>query len=997
MTPIPPASPSSPARPAPILWHALSPEEALATLKGDGERGLSPAQVAERRARYGENRLPERAGAAPWRRFLAQFAAPLVLVLLASALITALLGEWVDAGVIFAVTLVNGVIGYLQEGKAEAALAALARSVASQVPVLREGRRQTVAAAELVPGDLVLLAAGDRVPADLRLLRAQELRAMEAALTGESLPVAKSVAPLAPETLLADRANLAYGGTVVVAGSGLGLVVATGLETETGRISRLLAEAVSLDTPLTRRMARFSSLLLWIIGALALGTFAIGLARGERAFDMFMAAVALAVGAIPEGLPAAITVTLAIGVGRMARRRAIVRRLPAVETLGSTTVICTDKTGTLTENQMTVRELWAGGRRWQVSGTGYAPEGRITPLDNRAEETVGAGAMAAAMGASQVQRGAGKPEVLENADKADKAEAPSPSLAPGLPQAAGAATHFPPSTPIPSLAGLGQMEANLAVPAGSVDAGAPVPAGGLPPVVETCLLAGLLCNDGALVQQEGRWAISGDPTEGALIVAARKARPDWAGLSGTARSGAYARLDEIPFTSERQFMATRHATPAGPRFFVKGAVERLLGRCASQMGPQGQPQPLDTEVVLAQAREMAAQGLRVLALALGEGQDGPLTEASLAGLCLLGLVAMIDPPRQSAARAVAACRRAGIRVKMITGDQPGTALAIARQVGIADPGDGVLSGRDLGEMEAAELAQAAVRIHVFARVAPEQKLDLVRALQASGQVVAMTGDGVNDAPALKQADIGVAMGQGGTEVAKEAAAMVLTDDNFATVEAAVEEGRGIYDNLVKFITWTLPTNFGEGLVIVAAIVAGVTLPITPLQILWINMTTAVLLGLMLAFEPVEGAVMARPPRPPRAPILDRVLLWRIVLVSVLLLAGAFGLFLLEQARGHSLDLARSVAVNVFVLVETIYLFNCRSLTRPAFARDQGNNPAVWWGVGLMLVLQGLLTYWPPLQSIFAMAPLGWQEWGECLAVALVAGAVVEGEKAWRRF
>lgn len=953
MTRIPPNSPSAAPQPSP-LWHALSPEAALAALVGDGERGLSLAQVAERRARYGENRLPERVGAAPWRRFLAQFAAPLVLVLLASALITALLGEWVDAGVIFAVTLVNGVIGYIQEGKAEAALAALARSVASQVPVLREGQRQTVAAAELVPGDLVLLAAGDRVPADLRLLRARELRAMEAALTGESLPVAKSVAALAPETLLADRTNLAYGGTVVVAGCGLGLVVATGLDTETGRISRLLAEAVSLDTPLTRRMARFSSLLLWIIGALALGTFAIGLARGERAFDMFMAAVALAVGAIPEGLPAAITVTLAIGVGRMARRRAIVRRLPAVETLGSTTVICTDKTGTLTENQMTVRALWAGGRRWQVSGTGYAPEGRITPLDNRAEEVALAG--------EKGQLGARKA-----AEAAEEAEA-----APGVE-----------GTPDALVAPLPAVLPPEFAPA-------------LPPALETCLLAGLLCNDGALVQQEGRWAISGDPTEGALIVAARKARPNWAALSGTARSGAYARLDEIPFTSERQFMATRHATPVGPRLFVKGAVERLLGRCASQMGPAGEVQPLETEVVLAQAREMASQGLRVLALAQGDGAEEALSEASLSGLCLLGLVAMIDPPRQSAARAVAACRRAGIRVKMITGDQPGTALAIARQVGIADPGDGVLSGRDLGEMDGAELARAAGRIHVFARVAPEQKLDLVRALQASGQVVAMTGDGVNDAPALKQADIGVAMGQGGTEVAKEAAAMVLTDDNFATVEAAVEEGRGIYDNLVKFITWTLPTNFGEGLVIVAAIVVGVTLPITPLQILWINMTTAVLLGLMLAFEPVEGAVMERPPRMPRAPILDRVLLWRIGLVAVLLLAGAFGLFLLEQARGHSLDLARSVAVNVFVLVETVYLFNCRSLTRPAFARDQGNNPAVWWGVGLMLVLQGLLTYWPPLQSVFTMAPLGWQEWGECLAVALVAGAVVEGEKAWRR-
>ena len=876
-------------------WHHRPLDQVAAHLTTALEHGLTDDEVATRRAVHGENRITPKPGKGPLLRFALQFAQPLVVVLLLAGVVTAFLGEWVDSGVIFGVTLINALIGFIQEGRAENALAALARSVSSEVTVLRAGEKLRLPSTALVPGDVVLLAAGDKVPADLRLFRAKELQAIESALTGESTAVAKHGDVLPADTLLAERGNMAYAGTVMISGQGAGVVIATGDATETGRISRLIAEAPDLTTPLTRKTAVFSNWLLIAIGLLALFTFAVGLWRGESPFDMFMAAVALAVGAIPEGLPAAMTITLAIGVSRMAKRRAIIRKLPAVETLGSTTVICSDKTGTLTENQMTVHALFAGGVRYPVSGNGYAPSGKI-----------------------------GEDAPVEGA-------------------------------------------------------------------LRECLLAGALCNDAGLRKAGRHWEITGDPTEGALLVVARKG-----GLDESTLHKLFPRIDEIPFDSTRQYMATLHDIEGARVACFKGAIEQLLPRSTSMLDAAGKAVPVDAQGIERVAGEMAAEGLRVLAVARLKLVAGDVFDAAQIGdhLEFVGLVGMIDPPRPKAIAAIKTCHAAGIVVKMITGDHAVTALSIACRIGIAKAGDTVLTGRDLALLDDQALRAVAQSVNVFARVEPEQKLRLVRALQADGEVVAMTGDGVNDAPALKQADIGIAMGLAGTEVAKEAADMVLTDDDFAAIEAAVEEGRGVYDNLVKFITWTLPTNFGEGLVIVAAIVAGATLPITPLQILWINMTTAVFLGLMLAFEPIERGIMHRPPRPPGTAILSGVLIWRIVLVSVLLLAGSFGLFLLQLEQGHTLAEARTVAVNVFVVVEAFYLFQCRSLERSALSIGFFSNPAIWVGVATMAALQLLLTYTPLMNRLFATAPIGLQAWLEIFTVGVVSALVVSVDKRW---
>jgi cation-transporting P-type ATPase F len=872
-----------------LAWHARPVDDLVRELAVDTARGLDDDEVTQRRAQHGPNLISQQPATPAWKRFAGQLAQPLVLVLIAAGLVTSILGEWVDASVIFGVVMLNAVIGFWQEAAAEKALAALARTVATPVTVRRNGHRRQVDAAELVPGDLVVLAAGDRVPADLRLFRQRELHTDDSMLTGESQPVAKRVDALPADTVLAERANMAYAGTTVVAGQGAGLVIATGNATETGRIAGLIAAAPDMVTPLTRKMATFSNWLLWAIGGLALLTFGVGLARGETVFDMFMAAVALAVGAIPEGLPAAVTVTLAIGVARMARRRAIIRHLPAVETLGSTTVICSDKTGTLTENAMTVRALWCAGQEYQVDGQGYDPAGSIR-RDGQAASVQG--------------------------------------------------------------------------------------------VLHEALVAGALCNDASLRFDDGRWQITGDPTEAALLVAARKG-----GLDEQALRAAQPRRDELPFDANRQAMATAHDLAGARVVYLKGAPERLLPRCVNQLAANGERIALDATEVEAATHRLAAQGLRVLLLArCSLAADATLATTAPENLSLIGLVGMIDPPRPAAIEAIRNCHSAGIRVKMITGDNATTALAIARQIGLA--AERALTGRELAKLSEEELGDAALAVDIFARVEPEQKLRLVRALQSRGEVVAMTGDGVNDAPALKQADIGIAMGLGGTEVAKEAAAMVLTDDNFASIEAAVEEGRGVWDNLVKFITWTLPTNFGEGLVIVAAVLFGVTLPITPLQILWINMTTAVLLGLPLAFEPIEAGIMQRRPRRQETPVLDAGLIRRIILVSLLLLGSSFGLFLYEQAHGHSLAEARTVAVNVFVMIEMVYLLNCRSLTQSFWKLGLFSNAWVWAGIGSMLALQLLLTYVPMMNQLFQTAPIGLAEWGEILAVGMACSLII---------
>jgi Ca2+-transporting ATPase len=895
------SAPRAPKRP----WHNRTPEEVAQRLKTDLTHGLVSAKVARRRERFGANVLTSRPGQPAWLRFLLQFHQPLIYILIVSGMVTAFLGEWVDSGVIFGVVLVNAAIGYLQEARAVDAIAALARMAASSATVVRDGVKSVLPAEELVPGDIVLLAPGDKVPADLRLFRVRELMIDEAALTGESLPVQKQTAVLELDAVLAERANMAYAGTLVTAGQGVGIVAATGDRSETGRISRMIAAAPDLSTPLTRKIARFSALMLYVILGLAVFTFVVGTWRGESAVAMFMAAVALAVGAIPEGLPAAITITLAIGVSRMAKRRAIIRKLPAVETLGGATVICSDKTGTLTENQMTVQEIWAGGENYAVSGAGYDARGEI----RRDGETV----------------------------------APRGAL-------------------------LG------------------------------CLMAGALCNDALLVEGGNGREVAGDPTEGALLVAAEKG-----GLDPARLQAAFARRDEIPFDSRYQLMATLHDMPDGERvFYVKGALEKILERARDMLGNDGEILPLDRAAVEAQAHAMSARGLRVLALAKGVKHSGErLDHEHLEGnLTLLGLQGMIDPPRPEAVAAIAACHAAGIQVKMITGDHAVTAAAIAGQLGLTHAEDAPpLTGAQIAALPEDALRAAVRHTRVFARVEPEQKLRLVRALQAEGHVVAMTGDGVNDAPALKQADIGIAMGITGTEVAKDSADMLLTDDNFASIEAAVEEGRGVFDNLVKFITWTLPTNFGEGFVILAAVVLGVSLPITPLQILWINMTTAVLLGLMLVFEPIDRNVMQRPPRHPEAPILTRALMWRVLLVSVMLLGGSFGLFMWALDAGRSVEQARTVAANVFVMGEMFYLFNCRSISETPLTAGFAKffaNAWLWSGVALMAALQLLFTYAPLMNRLFATAPIGLADWGRIVAVGLGIFLVIEAEKAWQR-
>ncbi len=891
-------------------WHHLPEAEILELAETDLDRGLDLFAVETRRERFGRNALTPRRGRGPVVRFLMEFHQPLVYILLAAALITALLQEWVDAGVIFGVVLVNAIIGFVQESKALNAIDALARAMSSEATVLRAGEKKRVASTELVPGDIVFLQSGDKVSADLRLLVCRDLQVDESTLTGESVPIEKHAETLERDTVLAERRNMAYSSTLVTYGTATGVVVATGDATEIGRISELISSAEVLATPLTRKIAHFSGILLYVILAMAAATFLVGIVRGESPLHMLMAAVALSVGAIPEGLPAAVTITLAIGVGKMAKRNAIIRKLPAVETLGSTTVVCSDKTGTLTQNEMTVREVLAGGERFAISGVGYAPDGEIS------------------------WRGA----AVEQAQH---------------------------------------------------------------PALQECLQSGLLCNDSALVKTAGGWRAEGDPTEVALIVSAHKA-----GLSPASRAAERRRLDAIPFESQHQYMATLsdRGPDSTPVVFLKGAVESILPRCQNALGKQGDLAALDVPAVLQSVEELAAEGLRVLAFArveLPRGTAAIQHQDLTSGLTFLGLQGMIDPPRPEAVRAVQACQHAGIRVKMITGDHAGTAAAIAAQIGLAgaDRQAGirdVITGKMLTEMSDEQLLAAVEETAVFARVAPEQKLRLVKALQHHGHVVAMTGDGVNDAPALRRADIGVAMGVTGTEVAKEAADMVLTDDNFSSIEAAIEEGRGVFDNLIKFLTWTLPTNVGEGLVILVGIFMGAALPIEPVQILWINMTTAVLLGLMLAFEPKERGIMRRLPRDPASPILSPTLLGRILLVGVMLLIGAFGLFEWELHQGASEAAARTAAVNVFVFGELFYLFNCRSLTLSMFTIGVFSNRWLLAGVGTMAALQLAFTYVPFMNHAFGSEPLAIGQWGWILASGGVIYLVVGFEKWLRR-
>ncbi|NDJ19417.1 HAD-IC family P-type ATPase [Myxacorys almedinensis] len=903
-------------------FHQLSADAAAHQFGSDLTAGLTAALVDQQRGHYGLNELTVKPGKPAWLRFLLQFNQALLYILIVAGAIKAFLGAWTNAAVIWGVTIINAVIGFVQESKAEGAIAALAKAVTTEATVIRDGQKQRISSEEIVPGDLVLLTSGDKVPADLRLVSARNLQIDESALTGESVPVEKLTAPLQPDTPLAERLNMAYAGSFVTFGQGSGIVVATANATEVGRISQSLGQSTNLSTPLTRKFAQFSHKLLYIILALATLTMAVGIAQGQPLAGMFEAAVALAVSAIPEGLPAVVTVTLAIGVNRMARRHAIVRKLPAVETLGGATVICSDKTGTLTENQMTVQAIYAGQRRYRVSGTGYSPDGAI--YETRTWDS------------------------LHDVESDVESDAES-------------------------------------VQESVIDAA---------PMLRECLIAGLMCNDSHLEvsedsqgQGQDRWVVIGDPTEGALIAAASKAN-----LHADAIAPSLPRLDSIPFESQFQYMATLHEPQDAPRgetvIYVKGSVEAVLGRCQ----PTLEGRALDRHEIEQNVETMAKQGLRVLAFAK---KPMPADHDSLdhhdleTGLMFLGMQGMIDPPRAEAIAAVRSCQSAGIQVKMITGDHITTATAIAERIGLQKAGQvRAFDGQQLTRMDDAELSQAVEDGVVFARVAPEQKFRLVEALQRRGEIVAMTGDGVNDAPALRQADIGIAMGGAGTDVAREASDMLLTDDNFASIEAAVEEGRTVYQNLRKAIAFILPVNGGESMTILLSALFARDLPILSLQVLWLNMVNSVAMTVPLAFEPKSEGVMENLPRNPREPLLSKSLLQRIVLISVFNWVLIFGMFEWIRQTTGNIALARTMAIQALVGGRVVYLLSISHLGRALMSKLRGqaipigDTKAIVIGIVSTVVLQIMFSQWSAMNTLFGTAPLSLNQWLICLLPAL---------------
>ncbi len=867
-------------------------------------QGLGGAEAARRLEAHGQNRLPEAPGRNVVIRFLSHFNNILIYVLLGAAVITAALGHMVDTGVIVAVVVANAVIGFIQEGRAEQAMGAIRQMLAPHSSVLRDGRRSTIDSRAVVPGDIVILEAGEKVPADIRLVEANGLRIEEAILTGESVPVEKSTRPVAVDAVVGDRSCMAFSGTLIAGGAGRGVVVATGAATEIGRISGLLSKVEVLTTPLVRQMdgfARWLTLLILLVAALLL---AYGYFVGHLEFaGLFMIVVGLSVAAIPEGLPAVLTITLAVGVQAMARRNAIVRRLPAIETLGSVSVICSDKTGTLTRNEMMVAALTTADRDYVVSGEGYAPEGAILLADAKIDPA--------------------KDGVL----------------------------------------------------------------------VEAARIAAL-CNDAVLHLQDDLWRVEGDPMEGALKALAGK-------IAGGDQSlfDGWSRTDAIPFDAAHRYMAVLHHDHEGhAAIHVKGAPERILEMCRGQRSADGGVLPVATEYWLGRIEELAGNGQRVLALATRPvPQDHlVLNKSDIEGhLVLVALVGLIDPPRSESIAAVAECHGAGIRVKMITGDHAGTAGAIARQIGLRNP-DRVLTGAELETMNDAELAAIVVETDVFARTSPEHKLRLVMALQSHGLTVAMTGDGVNDSPALRRADAGIAMGRKGSEAAKEASELVLADDNFASIAAAVREGRTVYDNIRKVISWTLPTNAGEAMTIIVALLLGMALPVTAVQILWINLITAVTLGLALAFEPTEDDTMKRPPRPRNQPLLSGSLVWHIIFVSVLFILAVFGIYAYATDRGYPDDLARTMAVNMLVVLEIFHLFFVRNIYGTSLTwKAVRATWVVWATVVSVTAAQFAFTYFPPLQTVFGTQPVPLLDGVIIVSVGGVFFAIIEVEKQLR--
>ena len=878
-----------------VSWHALPVGELIKKLGTDQDAGLRAEEVSARLTKFGPNRLPTAGKRSPLTRFLMQINNVLIYVLLGAGVGKILLGEWLDASVILGVVIINALLGFVQEGKAEKALDSIRNMLSSEAMAVRDGKTRMVSAEELVPGDVVLLQSGDKIPGDIRLCEVKNLRVEEAPLTGESVPVDKIEDPVDEKAQIGDRKSMAYSGTLVVSGRAKGIVVATGGNTELGHINQMLSGVKTMETPLLRQIERFGKILTIIILIVCAITFAYGRLFLDIGFvDMFKAAVGVAVSAIPEGLPAIVTITLAIGVQRMAARHAIIRRLPAVETLGSVSRICSDKTGTLTRNEMVVSAVAIADASYEVTGEGYSPRG----------------------------------EILKDGKPAAKN-----------------------------------------------------------PVLEAMARASVLCNESSIHEEDGMWKLTGDPTEGALLPFAAKV-----GLSAETEIATLPRTNMIPFESEHKFMATLHDS----LLFVKGAPDVVINYCNRQELSNGIQAPLDREFWSKKNEEIASKGQRVLALA--RLTDAKIDEATFHAegltkeLVLLGLVGIIDPPRDEAIAAVKECHQGGIRVTMITGDHAVTGASIAKMLGIGD-GKSYVTGSQIEEIDDDALEAKCRRIDVFARTSPEHKLRLVRAMQASGQVVSMTGDGVNDAPALKQADVGVAMGIKGTEVSKEAAEMVLADDNFASITAAVREGRTVYNNIEKAILFMLPTNGGQALTILAAIFLGLVLPITPPQILWINMVTSVTLALAISFEPHERDVMGRPPRIANQPLLNRFGIWRIAFISLLLLVFTFGTFYWLSHHGVPIEIARTAAVNAMILGQVFYLVNSRFLFESSLSiRALVGNPLVPAAIGGVVLLQALFTYAPFMHHIFGSENLPLWIWKWLLLGGVVFFIVVELEK-----
>ena len=876
-------------------WHSIDADKVLETLNTDIENGLSESEVKVRKNKYGPNDIPKGKKRSWFVRLLMQFNNVLIYVLIAAAVITALMDHWIDTWVIIAVVFINAVIGFIQEGKAERALESIRNMLSLEAVVIRDGKKQTIDAVELVPGDIVQLKSGDKVPADIRLVQSKDFRLEESALTGESTPVEKSTDPVDESAIIGDQLSLAFSGTVVVYGKATGVVVSTGTQTEIGRINQMISSVEKITTPLLQQIEKFGKWLSVFILLVAGAFFAFGYYfRDYSLTDLFLAAIGLIVASIPEGLPAIMTITLAIGVQKMAGRNAIIRRLPSVETLGAVNVICSDKTGTLTRNEMTAKTVITAEKEYQIEGTGYNPEGKFTADDK---------------------------EINPEQDK----------------------------------------------------------------VLLQLLQTARVCNNSEIEKDEsGNWKLTGTPTEGALLSMSYKA-----GLKDFNPE----RIDTIPFESEHKYMASLNKVDNEMIIFLSGAPERLLELCSKQLTSEGSDN-IDRDYWESKIEHAAAKGQRVLGLAFSS-TDTNRTKIEKEDLekqkVFLGIVGIIDPPRDEVIEAIKECKSAGVEVKMITGDHAITARAIGKELGIGD-GEKSLTGKELEQMSDEDIRKIVGEYDIYARTSPEHKLRLVQALQDNGFLCAMTGDGVNDAPALKKANIGIAMGIKGTEVSKDAAEMVLADDNFATIVNAIEEGRTVYDNIRKALLFILPTNGAEALVLMSAILLGTVMPITPAQILWVNMVTAVTLALALSFEPMESNVMERPPRAVGESILGKLFIWRITFVSVII--GALTLSVFSFLRNNGLDdaTARTIAVNTLVAGQLFYLFNCRRIEQPALSKGFFNNRYAFWAAGALVLLQMGFVYLPFMNIFFDTSSFSAAYWLYPVSAGIVVFTFVEIEK-----